>query len=120
MLFRFYLWPNLFDPALRADKEGDPMRAHVFAAHETLLTPNSVCLDNLFVLIRQKRKWQFEFCDEFIVRLDGIGADAEHHSAFLFKLRELIAKCASLLCAAGRIVLWIKIKNDVLAAEIRE
>src|SRR6266542_2215278 len=96
------------------------MCAHVFPAHETLLAPDAVGLDDLLVLIRYKGKRQFELLRELIVRFDRIDAHAEHHRALPLQFAEAIPKCTRLLGATGCVVLWIEIKDDVLSGQIGE
>src|SRR5205823_12571271 len=47
-----------------------------------------------------------------------VGADAEHHRALFLELGKLIAEGASLLGAAGSIIPWIKVEDDVFAMVI--
>src|SRR5438046_3155811 len=49
MLSRFYFWPDFFDPALRADQEGDPVGSLILHAHELLFAPDAVRLNDAFV-----------------------------------------------------------------------
>src|SRR5436190_24353021 len=95
MLFRFYLWPYSFDPSVRSNQKGDAVGALIFAAHETLLAPDTIRLHDCLLLIRQKREGKFEFLRELLVGLNGIYAHAKHHCASSFVLRKIIAKSAS-------------------------
>src|SRR6266542_392313 len=120
MHFRLHLRPDFFDATIRHDQTGDAMFAQIFSAHETLLAPDAVSLDDLPVFIRYKGKWQFELLQELVVRFGRIDAHTEHHGALTLEFAEAIAKRARLLRATRRVVSGIKIKDDVLAFEISE
>ena len=51
-------------------------------------------------------------CDD-----DGVGADTEHDGAARLELAPGVADFARLQRAAGRVVLWIEVEHDGLAAE---
>src|ERR1044071_4219213 len=77
--------PNLFDAAVTADEESHAMCAEIFTSHESLFAPNAISFNNFFVFIGEQRERQFEFLDEFVVRLYGIRADAEHNRTAFFE-----------------------------------
>src|SRR6266478_3491939 len=104
MLRGFHFGPNLFDSAIRSDQEGDAPGSHVLHAHEALLAPDTVSLDDLFVLVGQEGERKLLFGNELVVRFCGIGADAEDDSAFLFESRKLVPEGARLLGATRSVI----------------
>ena len=96
------------------------MRAHVIPAHESLLTPDAVGLDDFLVLVREQGEGQLEHLHKLVVGFHRIGADAKHDGALLLELGEMIAKGAGFLRAARGVVLGVKIEDDGLSLEISE
>ena len=117
---RFDFPPNFFDESVGADEKCYPAGPEVLYSHETLFTPNPISLDNCFILIGNQWERQFMFGDELIVGLRRIGADSEDDRAGFLECRKFIAKGAGLKRAARGIIPRIKIKDNVLAFEIRE
>src|ERR1043165_3388980 len=118
VLLRLYVRPNLFDSSVRPDQESQAMRPEVFPSHEHFLSPNSVGLHDLLVLVGQQGEGEFEFPGKLVVGLHGIDADAENDRALFFELGVEIAERARLLGTAGRVILRIKIEHHGLALEV--
>ena len=65
--------------------------------------------------VRQDGKRERMLLREFLMGLCRILADAQDSRAFLCKLRPKIAVTAGLFCAAGGVVLGVKVENDLSA-----
>jgi len=96
------------------------VRALIFPAHETFFTPHAVGRDDFFIFVGEQRERQLELFHELVMRLDRVGADAEDDRAFFLEVGKVIAEGAGFLGAAGRVVLRIKIEDDVLSVLIGE
>src|SRR5450759_392711 len=118
--FRAHLLEDRPDPSIRADDVGGASDAHILAAIERLLDPESVLLRHLVVEVRQKRERKVVLLPELLVALDRVGGNAEDDGLPALEAREEVAELARLLRAAGGVVLWIEVEDDGLAAECRE
>src|SRR5262249_20656626 len=63
---------------------------------------------------------QVELLGELLVRFLVVGRDTEDLDLALAELRVVVAEGAGLLRAAGRVVLRIKVEDDLAAAKVRE
>ena len=119
MLLGLDLAKNCRDPAVTINYEGASLYAHGLFAHEILFHPNVVILNDLARRIGKQGKGKLKLVDKPAVTLDGVGTDSEHHRA-IFQLAPEVSYSAGLRGASGRIVLWIKIKDQGFAAKIRQ
>src|SRR5260370_41070939 len=107
---------DLTHNAVFIDQEGLPTDAHELLAIEVFLLPDSVKLAYARIGIRQQRERQAVFVREFAVRGYIIGAHAQHHDAAFLHFAIGIAEAASFFSAAGGVVFWIKVQNNIFAA----
>src|SRR5439155_15700366 len=120
MFLRLDYRPDLADAPVAPDPKRNPMRPQVLAAHEGFLAPNSVGLNDFSIFIRQERERELELGDKLVMGLHRVGADPNDAHPALLERGEGIAKRARLLRAAGSVILWIEVEDDVLPFEIVE
>src|SRR5690606_16378685 len=85
-----------------------------------LLLPDAVRLGDLVVGVGEEGEGQVVFVGELAVGSDGVGADAEHRGAFGVDLLDAVADAAGLRGAAGGVILWVEVEDDLLSTEIGE
>ena len=107
--------------AIGTDQRGGTYHSiHRFSFGVLLWPPGPVRSHRLDLWIGQKRKRQFKFLDELMVRFDAVSADTQHYGVGLIYGLDCIAEPACFFGSAGGIVLGIKVKNDVFAGIIRQ
>src|SRR5215204_1952118 len=104
VLDRFDFPPDFFDESVGADEKCYSAGSEVLYSHETFFTPNSISLDDRFILIGNQGERQFIFGDELVVGLRRIGADSEDDRAGFLERGKFIPKGAGLKRAARRII----------------
>src|SRR5262249_1995461 len=115
-----HLVPDATDDALAVDEEGGALHAHVFAAVHALLDPGPVSFGRLAVGVAGERERQRMLLLELVMAGDTVARYADDGGVDAAKVRHVIAEVASLLGAAGRIVLRIEVENDAPAGERRQ
>lgn len=97
------------------DQEGRAFDAHIFPAIHAFFNPDAVSLARLSFLVGYQREIQVIFLLEFIVLLDAVFRQAEDKGVPGAEFFQMIPESAGFLCAAGRVVLWIKIEDNLLS-----
>ena len=120
MAVDFHLVPALRHLAVGADEIRCPHDAHVGAAVVRLLLPHAVLLRDLVVGVGQQRKGDVVFRGELRLARFVEDADAEDDRLARLETRQVVAKVAGFLRAAGRIVFGVEIQHDRLAGLISE
>src|SRR6266850_1889615 len=111
--------PMALNRAIGSNEDRGANRAlDAFALGILPRSPGAVGLHDLNLGIGQKRKWQVELGNELIVRIDIIPADPQNHGIGLGYHFDGITKSTGFFCAAGGIVLGIKIEHDVFTGII--
>src|SRR6266446_8139143 len=78
VLGRLHVRPYFSYSSIWSNKNGDTVRAHIFAAHKTFLAPNAVSLHNPLVFVGDQDKGQLKFVYKFIMSFHRIGTDSQH------------------------------------------
>ena len=113
--------PMALNRAIGTDQRGGTNHSiHRFTLGVLLRPPRPVRSHRLDLWIGQKRKRQFKFLDELMVRFDAVSADTQHNGIGLIYGLDCIAEPACFFGSAGGIVLGIKVKNYVFAGIIRQ
>lgn len=113
--------PMALNRAIGTDQRGGTNHSfHRFSLGVLLRPPRPVRSHRLDLWVGQKRKRQFKFLDELMVRLDAVSADAQHYGIGFVDGLDSIAEPACFFGSAGGIVLGIKVKNYVFAGIIRQ
>ena len=68
----------------------------------------------------QQNERQFERFGKFIMRGNAVSAYAEHHRSCLLEGGAEVPEAASLFGTARRVISWIEMQNNDLAAVISE
>src|SRR5579863_304198 len=114
-----HIAPLTVDGAVRSDQQCRSRDAHVLAAHELLLDPQPLGLDETPLRIADERYPQRAFLREALVLARRVRRDAVHVDTGLgervVEPRELL----SLERAAGRVVLRIEVQHRATALEVR-
>src|ERR1051325_4724991 len=98
----------------RPDRPFDDLAVHHFFSERPVL------LHHFSIRVGQQDERQFERFGKFIVRGDAVSANAEHHRSCLLEGGAEVPEAASLFGTARRVIPWIEIQNNGLAAVIRE
>jgi hypothetical protein len=118
-MFRdIYLVKNSGDLAGFVNEKRRAVDAHILFAVHTLLGPDAVFLNDIFICIRDKRVWQVELGDEFLMRLFIVSRNADHLDIFLIKFVARITERTRFFGSARCVVLWIEPKHNALAAKV--
>ncbi len=120
MAAHLHLSPKLAQDALFVDEEGRALDSHEASPIETFLLPHAVGLDDLALLVRDEREGKVIFLLELGVAFDAVLRNPDDIDILSLQRGIRIAKPTRLLRAARRQILWIEIKNDLLAAEFFE
>lgn len=120
MICYIYFVKNFDDLTLFIDQKSLAGGAHVLFAVHRFLDPNAVFLDDGFFGVGDQSVRQFEFRNEFLMRLLAIDRNADNLDILLVKLIARIPERTCLLRSARRRVFGIEPKHDTFAFEILE
>ena len=113
-----HLGEDLADLSVLVDEERGTHYTHVGPAVVLLLLPDAVRLRDLFLGVGQERERQFVLLLELGLLVNRVRRHAENYRVDLAKLGQVVAKCASLFRAAGRVGLGIEVEDDVLPFQL--
>ena len=120
MIFYFYVVPNLFDFAFRADQEGAADDTLVRAAHEFLHAPHAIGFDHFVVGIAQQGKIELLFRPEFREGFFRIGACSQNEHADFVEILLCVTKLGRFGRSTGGAGLGKEEKHNAPSAEICE
>src|SRR5579884_447504 len=81
------------------------------------LREGAVLLGDFELIVGEDLKVEMIFFGELLVRCDRVDADSEDRRVEMLNGNDVVSKGAGLFCAAGGIILRIKIKNHPLSPQ---
>src|SRR5579863_5097229 len=111
MRFDPHVGEDASDDSLLIDQIGDSFGV-------PLIAERPIGLNYLLAGVRQKGKVQAVFLGKGLMRGDVVGADAEDLDIDRSEFIQIVSKAARLLGAAGRVVLGVKVEDDVFLPQI--
>ena len=108
MLFDIHLIKYLRDLSILVDQKRGAVYAHVFLAVHTLLRPDAVFLDDIFVRVGDQVELESVLRPEFLMRLFVIDRDAKELDILLIEFVVRITERACFLGSARGVVFRIE------------